>query len=336
MRAVVRYKEVSRGVDLVDIPIPKLAPEHILVKITATPINPADELFINGQHGPVTTEPACCGMEGVGSVLELGPGVPKEFMNRKVVFFKHFKDTPEQVGTWAKYGLFHYQSCFIVDDSMKNEDVCGCLINPFTALAMLEVLAKKKQRAVIHTAAASGVGKVLLGLCLRDHIDLICVVRKKLHVDQLRALGAAYVFDQTDPNFDTDLAAACDKVQAHICFDAVGGDLTSRIIKAMPPRSSVYVYGALAGPIQNVDQGMLVWKVVKIRPFQMFKADFYGKYDRVKELFKQIFDDLRAGGKIFKTFVAKAYKLTEYKEALQKYKELAERGKSIFLPNAFP
>ena len=37
-----------------------------------------------------------------------------------------------------------------------------------------------------------------------------------------------------------------------ICFDAIGGKMTGRILKCMPKYSAIYVYGVLSG--ENIDQ----------------------------------------------------------------------------------
>ncbi len=335
MRSVVRYIDSKRGAECADLPVPKLVPEHILIKVMASAISPGDEIFIRGGFGPISKEPMCCGAEGSGSVLEIGAGVPKEFSNRKVVFHK-FMSTPEQVGAWSKYALIHYQNCFIVDDGIKYEEIAGAIINPLTALAIVEELKKKGHKSLIHTAAASSLGRILLPLCLKENIGIICVVRKKLYVDQLKALGAKYVLDSTATEFDKELAELATKLDVHACFDAVAGDLTGRIVKAMPGKSTIYLYGRMAGTLQSIDPGDITVKEISIVPFKATYASFFESYEKMKAAMKTVADDLKAGGKTFRTAVAKGFKLTECKDALAKFHEFSEKGKCVFLPNAFP
>ena len=40
-------------------------------------------------------------------------------------------------------------------------------------------------------------------------------------------------------------------MDAKICFDAIGGEMTGRTLRCMPKNSTVYVYGILDGPVVN-------------------------------------------------------------------------------------
>lgn len=41
------------------------------------------------------------------------------------------------------------------------------------------------------------------------------------------------------------------RMKATVCFDAIGGTMTGRMLNCMPKHSIVYVYGALDGPKVN-------------------------------------------------------------------------------------
>ena len=50
--------------------------------------------------------------------------------------------------------------------------------------------------------------------------------------------------DHTD--FDKKLKELAAKLNATICFDAIGGEMTGKILTQMPKNSTIYVYGALS------------------------------------------------------------------------------------------
>ena len=56
-----------------------------------------------------------------------------------------------------------------------------------------------------------------------------------------------------EPDFDQQLAAACLALGSTMAFDAIAGPLTGRLLKALPPRSTVVVYGALSGQPASFD-----------------------------------------------------------------------------------
>ena len=69
----------------------------------------------------------------------------------------------------------------------------AAFINPLTALAMVETLHQSGERAMVHTAAASTLGQMLVRICAEDGIGLVNIVRRDEQADLLRDLGARYV-----------------------------------------------------------------------------------------------------------------------------------------------
>jgi len=144
------------------------------------------------------------------------------------------------------------------------------LINPLTALAMLETLRKEGHTALVHTAAASSLGQMLNRICLEDGVGLVNVVRRSEHVELLRRQGARYVCDSSSPDFVAELNAQVAETGATLAFDAVGGGrLASQILSAMErhaqtrlqgynrygakTRKQVYVYGGLDARPSELD-----------------------------------------------------------------------------------
>ena len=126
---------------------------------------------------------------------------------------------------------------------------------------MLETAQRNGHKAIVHTAAASSVGKMLIRACRKDGVPLVNIVRRDAQVAELRALGAEHVCNSAAPEFRQDLARALADTNATACFDAVGGALTGRILGAMEAAASqqatqysrygtnvlkqAFVYGAL-------------------------------------------------------------------------------------------
>jgi NADPH:quinone reductase-like Zn-dependent oxidoreductase len=79
------------------------------------------------------------------------------------------------------------------------------------------------QKAIIHTAAASNLGQMLVKICQEDDIALVNIVRKDEHVDLLKGLGAQYVVNSSDDDFFEQLKAAIEATGAYFGFDPIGG-----------------------------------------------------------------------------------------------------------------
>jgi threonine dehydrogenase-like Zn-dependent dehydrogenase len=67
--------EPKSVLELVEIPTPPLAPGEALVRVLLSPINASDLHMVRGRYGYQPELPASPGIEGVGIVEALGPGV---------------------------------------------------------------------------------------------------------------------------------------------------------------------------------------------------------------------------------------------------------------------
>jgi NADPH-dependent curcumin reductase CurA len=132
-----------------------------------------------------------------------------------------------------------------------------------TALAMVETMRMEGHKALIHTAAASNLGQMLVKLCLEEGVDLVNIVRSTEQAALLRGIGAKYVLDSTAPDFMEQLVDALKATGATIAFDAIGGGkLASQLLTAMEQAANaaggaysrygsntykqVYIYGGLS------------------------------------------------------------------------------------------
>ena len=133
---------------------------------------------------------------------------------------------------------------------------------------------------MVHSAAASNLGQMLVKLCLADGVPLVNIVRKPEQEELLRSLGAVHVCNSASSSFATDLTEALKATSATLAFDATGGGpLANQILSAMeraaqatteqeysPYGSSVhkqvYIYGALDARPVTLGKGFgLAWGV---------------------------------------------------------------------------
>ena len=135
-------------------------------------------------------------------------------------------------------------------------------VNPLTSLGMIETMRREGHNGLVHTAAASNFGQMLVKLCLEEDVPLVAVVRKPQQAELLRSIGAVHVCDSSSPSFMPDLIDALGTTSATMAFDATGGGkLASQILTAMEVaangsaqeysrygstvRKQVYIYGGL-------------------------------------------------------------------------------------------
>ena len=265
---------------LVDEPVVEPGEHDVVVRVEATPINPSDlGLLLAGAdlssavradvdaHPSVTATIDAAvlatlagrldtsmrvGNEGAGTVVATGPGA-RELLGRTVAVAGG--------SMYAQYRTVDASLCLVLPEGTPARAGASAFVNPMTALGMLETMRLEGHGAIVHTAAASNLGQMLVRLCQAERVPLVNVVRRPEQAALLASIGAQYVCDSSAPTFEADLAAAVAATSATIAFDATGGGtLASQILTAMEAAAvtgapysrygssvhkQVYVYGGL-------------------------------------------------------------------------------------------
>ena len=180
--------------------------------------------------------------------------------------------------TYSEYRNFKAGMCLALPEGTTPRDGAAWFVNPFTVLGMVETMRMEGHQAIVHTAAASNLGQMLVKLCLAESIPLVNIVRREEQAETLRSIGAKHVVDSSRPSFRDDLVAALKETNATLAFDATGGGkLASQILGAMEVAQSegdeysrygstihkqVYLYGRLdTSPTELVANAGFAWGV---------------------------------------------------------------------------
>ena len=225
------------------IPVPRPGGGEVLIRMVVSPINPSDLGFIAGGHGFKKTFPVVPGVEGSGTVVAAGSGLlPKLLVGRRVACAK----SPTSDGAWAEYMVTRATQCVPLQKNISNEQGAMLLVNPLTALVFFDILKKGGHAAIVNTAAASALGRMMVRLALKKGIPLINIVRRNDQSELLHSLGAEYVLISTEPDFEQKLSALAHKLQAALILDVISGKFTQQLIDAAPDDSLVLLYSNLS------------------------------------------------------------------------------------------
>ncbi len=137
-------------------------------------------------------------------------------------------------GSYGQHVVATVGQCLEHLEGTSAEEAASSFVNPLTALGMLKTMRAEGHKGMVHTAAASQLGQMLVKICEIDGVPLVNVVRRQEQVELLRSIGAKYIVDTSAKSYEKDLVAAMIESGATICFDATGGGtLGFEIIKAM-------------------------------------------------------------------------------------------------------
>src|SRR5215813_11388080 len=260
------YNGKPDSLRVAEVPAPRPGSGEVLVKVFASPVNPSDLLFIRGLYGFKKPLPAVPGFEGSGTVVEAGPGLMSRFLKGRRIACAA-ADPKVTGGMWAEYVVTPAQFCVPLRKNVDLEQGSALLINPMTAWGLIHEARRGRHRAVVQTAAASALGRMIVRLGKRFSIPVINVVRRGEQVELLREQGAEYVVNSSEPEFDTRLRELCHQLGASIGFDAVAGEMSARVLRAQPQGSRLLVYGALSLQASQADPASLIFERKRLEGF---------------------------------------------------------------------
>ena len=296
-----------------DVPEPQPGPGEIKLKIEAAPINPSDIGLLTGAAdmrevtaiaGGITApvpaaglramaarldQAMACGNEGAGTIVAAGAGA-EHLIGRKAAIIGG--------ATYAEYRVVKAEEALLLPEGATAEQGASCFVNPLTALGFVETMRAEGHSAIVHTAAASNLGQMLVKICAADGVPLVNIVRSPEQVALLKDLGATHVLDSSAPDFMASLIAACHETGATLAFDAIGGgQLAGQILTAMEAAinkrpggysrygseilKQVYIYGGLDMAPTSFNRGFgMAWAVggwLLFPRMRMFGGDTYSR-----------------------------------------------------------
>ncbi len=120
-------------------------------------------------------------------------------------------------------------------------------VNPMTAMAFFNIARRGRHAAIMSNAAASALGRMILRLGQIQQIPIIHIVRRPEQVELLRSLGGEYILNSSAPEFNEQLRAVAQQLNATLILDPVAGEQTQQLLDAAPRGSTAVVYGSLSG-----------------------------------------------------------------------------------------
>lgn len=164
--------EYGKLPQLQDFPKPVPSEGQLLIKVEGSTINPSDRMRIGGTYFPVPL-PATMGLEGTGRVVEANGENIQNWVGKRVCFVQGGS------GSWGEYAVSTPQHVFAIDEDVPLVSAASGIVNPLTVIGMTEVWeATPGKVGIIHTAAASALGRMLNKRCQTLGIPLLNIVRR--------------------------------------------------------------------------------------------------------------------------------------------------------------
>lgn len=247
---------------LAEVALPGLKPGQVLVEVTLSPVNPSDLFFVQGGYGQPRTAGQAAGFEGVGRVIAAQDAAGAPLVGRRVAFLGTGS------GAWARHAVSDAALCLPLRDDLADADGAALIVNPLTAVALIERVRTARTGACVINAAGSQLGRLMLGLARDRGIAPLAVIRHPDSAEALRALGAAEVLVTSDPEYPRALRAAIKAHKPRVLLDAVGDQATADLFFALPAGAVWVNYGKVSDQAPTLGQmGQFIFMDKKIEGF---------------------------------------------------------------------
>lgn len=253
--------------------VKQMKSNEVLIKLVASPINPADLNTIQGKYASLPDKlPAVIGNEGLFEVVEAHNNNVKLKRGDWVLPFKL------AWGTWRSHAIAAGDELIKIPNTLDYKACATMQVNPCTAFRMLNDFVQLSEHdTVIQNGANSGVGQSVIQLGRIMNVNVVNIVRKRDDAaaqsalcKYLEQLGAKYIFTE-DELRRAPLANDLWKriARPKLALNCVGGKATTDMIRLLDQAATVVTYGGMSRQPLTLNTADFIFKDLRLRGFWM-------------------------------------------------------------------
>ena len=218
---------------------------EVRIKVKAIGLNRAESMFRRDEYVESPKYPAGLGYEAAGIVDAVGKDVTGVAVG----------DVVSTMPAFSQNDYFTYGEVILVPDyavvkhpkSLSFEEAASIWMMFVTAYgALIEDAKVTKGDFVVIPAASSSVGLAAIQLANYAGATPIALTRTSQKRKRLLEAGAVRVIATEEQDLVAEVKRITDDKGARVAFDPVGGDDFPKLISALAPQGTVYLYGALS------------------------------------------------------------------------------------------
>eukprot|EP00806_Schmidingerella_arcuata_P003113 Macronucleus_3819.p1 GENE.Macronucleus_3819~~Macronucleus_3819.p1 ORF type:complete len:206 (+),score=65.10 Macronucleus_3819:1-618(+) len=186
-------------------------------------------------------------------------------------------------------------------------------------------------KAIIVTAAASQIGRMIIKLCQQEGIIPICTVRREAQAEFLRNdLKVKYAVNTSEEGWMRQLGMICMKAKPSVCLECISDGMTGLMMEFMGFNSTVILYGLLSDkPAGGINTIGFIGKNMTLESYLLTNELTKLTLSQYMELVLRA-EPLYRGD--LSTVVQKRFGLHEIKEAIEFYMANQTAGKVLLQP----
>jgi NADPH2:quinone reductase len=201
---------------------------------------------------PLPELPAIPGREVAGVVDALGDGVDQAWHGRRVV--AHLGPAS---GGYAELAVCDAGSLHALPDGLADDAAVAMIGTGRTTLAILEVAQIGAGDIVLVSAAAGGIGSLVVQAARDAGATVVGAAGGETKVEHVRELGAEVAVDYDAPGWGEAVREALGGREVSVALDGVGGDRGRAALELLGPGGRLIVYGLASGSPTQLSIGDL-------------------------------------------------------------------------------
>lgn len=187
MKAYARMDSANMLVRLIDVPVPEIAEDEVLVALETFGVGIHDRYFIPAD----ATFPYVIGVEGVGRIAAAGSQVTDHRIGERVAFTSPMHP---KGGTWAEYAAVKRTGLIALRDDLASVEAATVPIAGRTALQGVADLDLSPGETLFIAGASGAIGTFAIQLAVAQGVHVAGSASPRNH-DYMRSLGAEMAVD---------------------------------------------------------------------------------------------------------------------------------------------
>jgi NADPH:quinone reductase len=247
--------------------VPDPAPDagQVRIRVESAGVHLVDTTIRRGEPGPFPQPdlPMTPGREVAGSVDAVGPGVDAVWLGSRVV--AHLGVTS---GGYAELAVAGVGSLQLIPDPLDADAAVAMIGTGRTTMAILDLAEPTAADVVLVTAAAGGIGALLVQAGRNAGATVVAVAGGDRKLAIARQLGASLAYDYDRPRWADEVRAGLGERPLTMVFDGVGGAIGQAALTLLRSGGRFVVYGWSTGEPTELDETDLASRGITVARLQ--------------------------------------------------------------------
>tara|TARA_A100001037_G_C15123331_1_gene624948 strand:- start:1238 stop:2242 length:1005 start_codon:yes stop_codon:yes gene_type:complete len=302
-------------------PVPKPAPGHALIRVTAAGVNRPDAIQRAGNYPPPAGQSDLPGLEVSGKVVALGDGVFSISVGDAVCAL-----TPG--GGYAEYCIAPAAHCLPIPDGFSMTEAAGIPETTFTVWhnVFQRAYLRKGERFLVH-GGSSGIGTTAIQLAKAFGAEVFTTAGSHEKCNACEAIGADHAINYKEDDWFEVIRKKTEKQGVDVILDMVGGRYIQKNIDSLNWDGRLSIIAFLTGAKAELMLARFMVKRQMITASTLRAQSDNSKAAIAEELREKVWP-LFADGKI-KPVVDSVFPLSEAASAHERMEASSHIGKII-------